>query len=237
MMTLKEKNRYLNLILSHMTTAVVVIDENHHIHFMNEQAEKYFGKQTDFKCYNSFLGMNEPCKDCMITNSINKGVNRCEGLRQDRHGRSFDTISSVIDNENGSSLLVESFTDVTDRVNLEKEKKKLIRMVNKKKIETFKEVLITLKHKINNSLTGLLAAVDYLEQKDTEKELIDGENPYCLMKNEINKITDVMKRIADLNIIANKEYIKGEMMLDLDSSDLFSDIQDDAKLKIGGDEV
>ncbi len=237
MMTLKEKNRYLNLILSHMTTAVVVIDENHHIHFMNEQAEKYFGKQTDFECYNSFLGTNEPCKDCMITDSINKGVTRRKGFRKDRNGRFFDIISSVIDNEKGSPLLVESFTDVTDRVNLEKEKKKLVRIVNKKKKEAFKEILITLKHKINNSLTGLLAAVDYLEQKDTEKELIDGESPYCLMKEEINKIKDVMKRLSDLDIIANKEYIKGEVMLDLDSSDLLSDILDDAKLKVGGDEV
>ncbi len=236
-MTLKEKNRFLNLILSHMTTAVVAIDENHHIHFMNEQAEKYFGKQTDFKCYNAFLGTTAPCQGCRITDSINKGVNKCEGLRQDRQGRFFDTVSSVIDSESGRSLLVESFTDVTDRVSMEKEKKKLVRMVNNKKTETFKEIVITLKHKINNSLTGLLAAVDYLEQKDTEKELIDGEDPYGLMKEEINKVKDVMKRLSDLNIIANKEYVKGEMMLDLDSSDLLSDIQDDAKLKVGDDDV
>jgi nitrogen-specific signal transduction histidine kinase len=235
-MNLKEENRYLNLILSHMTTAVVVIDENHHIHFMNEQAEKCFGKQTDFKCYDSFLGMDEPCKDCIITNSINKGVNRHESLRRDSNGRFFDTISSVIDNESGNSFLVESFTDVTDRVNLEKEKKKLVRIVNKKKMETFKEILATLKHKVNNSLTGLLAAVDYLEQKDRAKELIDGEDPYCLMKEEINKIKDVMKRLSDLNIIANKEYIKGEMMIDLDSSNLFSDSQDEVKLKVGDGE-
>jgi len=236
-MTLKEKNRYLNLILSHMTTAVVVIDESHHVYFMNEQAEKYFGKQSDFKCYDSFLGTNEPCKDCIITNSINEGLNRHRSLRKGRHGRVFDTISSVIDSENGNALLIESFTEVTDRINLEKEKKELVRIVNKKRMETFKEVLATLKHKINNSLTGLLAAVDYLEQKDMAKELIDGEDPYRLMKEEINKIKDVMKRLSDLNIIANKEYIKGELMIDLDSSELFSNIQGDVKVKVGDDEA
>ena len=236
-MTLEEKNRYLNLILSHMTTAVVIIDKNHHIYFMNEQAKKYFGKQTDFKCYESFLEKNEPCKDCIITNSINKGVNRLRSLRKDRHGRVFDTVSSVINSENGNALLIESFTDVTDRINLEKEKKELVRTVNKKRVEIFKEVLATLKHKINNSLTGLLAAVDYLEQKDMAKELIDGEDPYCLMKGEINEIKEVMKRLSDLNVIANKEYIKGELMIDLDSSELFSDIHYDVKLKVGDDEV
>ena len=235
-MNLKEENRYLNIILSHMTTAVVVIDENYHITYMNEQAEKYFGKQKDFKCYAAFLGMNEPCSDCIITSSMNKGVNRHESLRKDRNGRFFDAISSVIDNENGDALLVESFTDVTDRVNLEKEKKDLIRIVNKKRMEAFKEILATLKHKVNNSLTGLLAAVDYLEQKDTTKELIDGDDPYVLMKEEIHKIKDVMKRLSDLNIITNKEYIKGEMMIDLDSTDSFSNIQNDVKSKVSDSE-
>ena len=215
-MNLKEENRYLNIILSHMTTAVVVIDKNHHVYFMNEQAEKYFDKQKDVKCYAAFFGMNEPCKDCIITSSINKGVNRHESLRKDSNGRFFDAISSVIDSENGDSLLVESFIDVTDRVNLEKEKNDLIRIVNKKRVEVFKEILATLKHKVNNSLTGLLAAVDYLEQKDTAKELIDGDDPYALMKEEIKKIKDVMQRLSDLNIITSKEYIKGEMMIDLD---------------------
>lgn len=231
-MNLKEENRYLNIILSHMTTAVVVIDENYHIIFMNEQAEKYFGKQKDIKCYAAFLGMNDPCKNCIITSSMSEGVNRHESLRKNRNGKFFDAVSSVIDNENGDSLLVESFIDVTDRVNLEKEKNDLIRIVNKKRVEFFKEILATLKHKVNNSLTGLLAAVDYLEQKDTAKELIDGDDPYVLMKEEINKIKDVMKRFSDLNIITNKEYIKGEMMIDLDSSDFFSNNQNDVKSKV-----
>jgi nitrogen-specific signal transduction histidine kinase len=233
-MNFKEENRYLNIILSHMATAVVVIDKNHHVFFMNEQAEKYFGKRKDFTCYDDFLGMKVPCSDCIITKSINEGVNRHESLRKDKNGRYFDTISTVVKNENGTTLLVESFNDVTDRVNLEAEKKRLLDIVNKKRVEALTEVVATLKHKINNSLTGLLAAVDYLEQKDGGKELLDGEDTYSLMKEEIDKIKDVIKRLSQLKIVVNREYIKGERLIDLDLSDFFSDIPGDTNSRKGG---
>ena len=215
-MNIQEKNRYLHAILSNMATAVVVVDSNHHIHYMNEQAERYFGSKRELKCYEAFLGHKKPCEKCFVERSLINKVERLESQREGRGGKVFDILSTVIEDKEGNPLLIELFNDVTEKVRLEKEQKRLVAIVNKKRVEVARELVATLKHKINNSLTGLLAVIDYLDQSDKERELIEGDDPYYLMKEEIGKIRHVLSRLSHLKVLTTKEYIKGEMMVDLD---------------------
>ncbi|MFQ5901405.1 MAG: hypothetical protein ACE5IH_07605 [Thermodesulfobacteriota bacterium] len=64
---------------------------------------------------------------------------------------------------------------------LEEENKKLIADMS------------SLKHKINNSLTGFIALLSLLEERDTDKITIEGEDIYSLIKEEIDKVRGLLK--------------------------------------------
>ena len=210
------QSRYLNAILSNMGNAVVVIDNSHNIRYMNEQAIKIFGKRKNLKCYEAFLGAEKPCKNCHIRRLIKGRAYKAKGQRKDKKGRIFEVTSSFITDQRGEPLLIEIFNDITSIIAAQEERERFREMLEKERMDAIRELITSLKHKINNSLTGLTAIIDYLNSVDTNKPQIEGEDVYLLMKEEVEKMKGVLKRLSQLKVPVTSEYIEGERMIDID---------------------
>ncbi len=212
----ESQKKYLATILSNMGNAVVIVDRKHNVKYMNEQAVAFFGKRDRFKCYEAFLGAQKPCRNCYITELIDKEVYKKKSRHEDKKGRIFEVTASVIHDEYKGPLLIEIFNDITELVRAQKDRERFGEVVEKERMDAIRELIASLKHKINNSLTGMLAIIDYLESQDRDKPHIEGEDVYGLLKEEIDRIKETLKRLSRLKVPKTAEYITGETMIDLD---------------------
>jgi len=89
------------------------------------------------------------------------------------------------------------------------------RLVAAERLAAVGAVGITVRHEINNPLTGLLGFVDLMlaEQPAPPPSIVDG---LARVRTEARRIADIVKRIEDVKDVKTKSYVGGTRMLDID---------------------
>lgn len=124
---LKEKDAYLETILSTIQTGIILIDKNdQRIVNVNDMAAQLIGaskEEIEGQLCHKFICPAEQGQ-CPIVD-LNQTVDQSERVLLDVNGREIPIIKSVVPiNLNGHEYLLESFIDITERKKIEETLKK-----------------------------------------------------------------------------------------------------------------
>lgn len=88
------------------------------------------------------------------------------------------------------------------------------------KIDTVDEVVVGVKHRLNNSLTGILTSLDLLLHYHTRGAPLDEETSQILQKceREARRIQDVVEKLSHVTNPVVTRYMEEINMIDLDKS-------------------
>lgn len=108
----------LETIIESMEGGLDIVDRDFRIRYLNEKFLKLFGKEAVGKtCYKIYAGRERPCDECPVVKGIEKiGVLEVNAL----DGRTYLVTHSPIRNLDGTVSILEIFTDITERKNLER---------------------------------------------------------------------------------------------------------------------
>ena len=119
----------LELLLLNMPAAVVIENENYEIVYMNEFLIRMFGNSVGKKCYETFIGRDEPCEICGVKEIAHKGKDQFRYTATDKDGRISEITAAPLHLPDGSRLVIEIANEVTEREELERMKVDFINVV------------------------------------------------------------------------------------------------------------
>ncbi len=119
----------LELLLLNMPAAVVIENENYEIVYMNEFLIRMFGNSVGKKCYETFIGRDEPCEICGVEEIIHKGKDQFRYTATDKDGRISEITAAPLHLPDGGRLVIEIANEVTEREELERMKVDFINVV------------------------------------------------------------------------------------------------------------
>lgn len=176
----------LELLLSNIPVGVVIENENYEIVYMNEFMIRVFGNNIGKKCYETFAGRVEPCETCAIEEVINKGVDRFKYTAVCGSGRVFEITAAPLHRPDGSRLVIEIASEVTEQKELERMKVDFINVVAHE-MRTPLAAVIGFNDLIGNYSTNLT---------DKQKRYIDNIK---INANKLKQLISDMLDLADLD--------------------------------------
>lgn len=125
---LMEQKERMESILMNMGEGVSVINKDYEIEFMNDPIRRRFGAIVGQKCHEAFRGFEEPCtgEACSLTEILAKNKKRFEITKHNEDGHFYRMTSVPLRNPDGTRSIIQIRQDVTDRENLEVERKKYL---------------------------------------------------------------------------------------------------------------
>jgi len=105
-------------IFDSLADGVLIIGEDHIIHFNNETEKKSHGDGTGKICYEHLHGLDEPCSFCNINRVLAGETVRWE--RTDENGRVFDLIDTPFALADGVNCKIEISRDITSSAQTKK---------------------------------------------------------------------------------------------------------------------
>ncbi|MFQ6031274.1 MAG: PAS domain S-box protein, partial [Candidatus Zixiibacteriota bacterium] len=104
----------LHAALDSISSLVVIEDGNYNIQFMNKSVREVFGDRKGEKCYQKFMGREEPCPVCPIEEILKKGKKEFVYYLES-FGKTYESHASRFKNPDGTSSIIEVLTDITER--------------------------------------------------------------------------------------------------------------------------
>lgn len=213
----RNKTEELNSILAHMTEGVVVQNRDYVIEYMNKAAIRRFGDHIGKKCYNVFYARTEPCHPCSIEEIIFKKKPLYHYSMQDHEGRYFEIIAQPLHELNGETKVITLRRDVTERIRLFEQEKEMQQKIQKERLAAIQQVVVSIKHGINNSLTAIFGAMAFL--KGINPDLSgDAMETVLLLESEVKRIQDIVSKLSRITDPVVTEYTEDISMIDLDKS-------------------
>ncbi|MCL6583383.1 MAG: sigma 54-interacting transcriptional regulator [bacterium] len=115
----QERDNLYNLFHS-MADAVLVINDEHIIEFMNQTAISYFEDQIGNQCFKFLCGHNQPCTFCPLldieNSSQGQNIIHCQNTFK---GRLFEIKAAPLIRDNQKKAIVEIVRDITKEKELE----------------------------------------------------------------------------------------------------------------------
>ncbi len=115
---LLEERDKLDALLTGLATADIGIDVvgvDYKIVFQNEPMQRRFGDSVGRLCYETYMGLEEPCEQCPMVKAIKSGkAERVEVTARD--GRHYELLSGAYVNSGGTvDKVIEVVRDITER--------------------------------------------------------------------------------------------------------------------------
>lgn len=169
---LVEEKAKVESIISAMADGLTIRDLNYNVIFQNDVITKLFGNAIGKKCYSAFEGNDEICEGCPAEKALKDGETHVS-LReiQDADGRITyweNTATPIRDSEGRINSCLEISRDITDRVNLENQKKKI---QEEEKYALIGKVAGKMAHDFNNVLGITMGTADLLMDQDLHPEI------------------------------------------------------------------
>ena len=126
---LKQAQNQLNSIFSNLKDTVFVISEDFKILFKNENAHSVFGEDlVGRNCFEVIKGGEQVCENCPIQDLLTKDVCQIHSEQQvhspiSNKIKTFDVITTSIENYNGKKVYLELLRDITVRKKMEQKLK------------------------------------------------------------------------------------------------------------------
>lgn len=176
----------LELLLLNMPAGVAIEDENYEIVYMNEFMIRVFGNNIGRKCYETVAGRGTPCETCAIDEIINKGVDRFKYTAAGVGGRLFEITAAPLHRPDGSRLVIEIASEVTEQKELERMKVDFINVVA---------------HEMRTPLAAVIGFNDLLEARSAN--LTDKQKRYIenirINADKLKQLISDMLDLADLD--------------------------------------
>ncbi len=214
---LENKTRELDSILKYMAEGVVVHSRNYEIEYMNEAAIRIFGSHVGEKCHRTFYGREAPCDPCSVREILLNKKPIYQYNTQDHQGRYYEVIAQPLRSRDGSTKVITLRRDVTERVLRDEKEKKMQQKIQEERLAAIQQVVVSIKHGINNSLTSIFGALDLLKDPGTASSS-DGKQIVQYLESEANRIRDIVSKLSEISRPVTTEYVNDVSMIDLEKS-------------------
>lgn len=175
-----------DLLLNSIRDPIFVISHNYLLLFNNKSATEVFGDDNLGKrCHKILFNSDEPCAECPINTYKIKDISQYRFEKQLLNSRTdqlqyYDVNSTLIENFNGQSVIIESLRDIT------KAKE------NEIKVREQANTLIELSTPII-SIWDKVLAIPLIGTLDSKRTML-------IMEKLLNKIVEIQARIAIIDV-------------------------------------
>ncbi|MEK9771492.1 MAG: ATP-binding protein [Nitrosomonadales bacterium] len=211
---IEDSSKFLENIITNMSSAIIVLDEKSRIRFTNRLASQYLGLNLEKKIGQIFnIKINQNKKDDDLINFINRID---EILKKEKRNSSFvwrrdsRIISVQISNHNISKsesnkiIVMDDITEITQA----------------QRNEAWSEVARRLAHEIKNPLTPIQLSAEQISYKFA-KELNDGDRKILnervkTIVNQVNAIKDMVNEFTEFSkaTAKDKKIVNLKQLLD-----------------------
>lgn len=239
---LEEQGYIYKAVLDGFPDAIIIIDHNFTVLYMNAVAEKRTGygisKQEGEKCFGAFYNRVDPCPFCPAARTFKEG-NPCYALHRDirllNNRPCFEELWSFPVKQEGKGVkwVVEIEKDVTQQKELEQQ------LINSQRLISLGEMAASIAHEFNNPLGIILGfAQDMLTEVDPSepayaslriieeesrrcKKIMQGLMEFCRpapARLQLTRIEEVIHKSVDLvsgQLQKGKISVKLEIQRDL----------------------
>ncbi len=223
--SLKQSQRELKTVLDSIRTGIIIIDqETHQIIDANKTALEIMGRPKegilDSSCHSFCLLENEKCP---LGSDLNGRLEHSETLLPQSNGTSIPILKSAVPVVlGGRTCLIESFVDLSERKQLEKQ------FYHSQKMEAIGRLAGGVAHDFNNLLMAIMGYCD-LTLTGIEKD-----TPTHHFVEEINKAADRAASLTRQLLALSRRQVLQPTVLDLNS--VLSDIKR-MLLRIMGEDI
>lgn len=209
------RSQELNAILEQMADAVVVTNQDYVIEYMNRTAIDIFGAQLGETCYKALNYRKDTCNPCSIKELLIKKKKLFKYSMQDSAGRFFEIIAQPLTGMDGKPKVISLRRDVTERIRHFQKEKELQQKIQEERIAAINQVVVSIKHGVNNSLAAISTALRLFDM-DSEAFSDRDREIFNLLDDEVKKITDIVAKLSTITDPVVSNYTDSIQMIDLD---------------------
>lgn len=113
--TFQKEREWLDYVLEVTRTGIDIMDANFNLHFVDMGWQKFYGNPKGRKCYEYFMGKEEPCVGCGVPEALKKKhiIIKEEFLKKENRIVEVHTIP--FQNDEGEWLVAEFNIDISER--------------------------------------------------------------------------------------------------------------------------
>jgi len=149
----------LELLMTNMGEALMVIAPDHTVTFMNAAAIRQYGNQIGRRCHQFFHGSDEPCRDCPLPFESSDNWTY-HYVREAATGRVYDVVASGLQTSDGR-VVVAITRDITD------DRRMHAYLAQHERMVAMGEMATGIAHNFNNILTSILGTIDDFKRSPT----------------------------------------------------------------------
>jgi len=180
-----ERDKFQGMLAA-MGEGVYIANQDYIIEYENDMLKERFGDNIGNKCYEAYMGINEPCRQCPIQGAIKTGtIEQIELVATD--GRNYEINFAPFNDVDGATKAIALVKDVTDKKNLQAE------AMRASHLASLGELAAGVAHEINNPINGIINYAEILKGRCLKKEE-DEEIPIRIIK-EGNRVAQIVKSL------------------------------------------
>lgn len=181
---LRARNELLDTVLSSMTEAVTIENEDYEIEYMNRAAVEKYGKGVGKKCHRHYFSRSEQCESCYVRDLLHNGHASPKFHARSRlDGSALELTSCVITNPAGRRVVLTVERDVTEKKRIEAQ------LLQAQKMETVGTLAGGVAHEFNNLHCGILGYLDIILKR---------EKLSASVRDKLARVYDAASRAADV---------------------------------------
>jgi signal transduction histidine kinase len=181
---LERERIMLNSLMESMPAWMVLVDQDCHIRYCNQNFRDRFGFTTGTTCYQTLYGLERQCSGCSMDFRLNVAKSH-EATLSD--GRIYELSSLPFQDADGSPLLLEIGIDVTEKKALEAE------AVRNHQLALLGQLAAGVAHEVNNPINGIINYAEML--KDLMAELGQASEVPDRIIKEGDRIADIVSSL------------------------------------------
>ncbi len=180
-----ERDKFQGMLAA-MGEGVYIGNQDYIIEYENDMLKERFGDNVGKKCYEAYLGIDEPCRKCPVKEAIKTGkIEQVELVAKD--GRNYEINFAPFNDVDGVTKAIQLVKDVTDKKNLQAE------AMRAGHLASLGELAAGVAHEINNPINGIINYAEILKDRCSKKKE-DEEIPVRIIK-EGDRVAQIVKSL------------------------------------------
>jgi two-component system NtrC family sensor kinase len=162
---IRELKHQIEFVLAATRTRLAITDMERNLLYVDPGTERLYGDPKGRKCYEYFVGANEPCPTCPLGTIADGEVVTQEATLPKENYRPVQVITTAFRNEKGQRRIANVVMDLTERKRLEAE------LAHSQKLEAIGRLATGIAHEINTPAQYIRSNLQFLQDafRDLEK--------------------------------------------------------------------